>query len=452
MSYLRSAKRRAPLRLGLWLSLLGVVWSLVEMTRDLEREARSPYPVTRAVTFHPHLAGLGGDGVDADRLSQVAVPRDFALRRGENLIVALRRLGLAPGEAYAAAQVAAGLVDVRRLRAGDLHTAYYDGEERLTDFSLLLSGEGRLSLSRGDDGWQGLWQGFDRQTRRRSIVGVLDGSLEGSIEQAGGDPSLAYVMAEVLQWDLDFNRDLRLGDRFFVLYEEDWRGGTFYRVTEVLALIYENRGRPLEAYRFGEAGHYDAQGRPLQKQFLRSPLPYSRVTSRFSHRRYHPVLKTYRPHYGVDFGAPRGTRVRVTARGVVTFAGWDRGGGNTVKVRHPNGFLTAYLHLSRFARGLGKGVTVEQGQVIGYVGATGLATGSHLDYRVRHRGRWIDPLSLDNQRLEPIPANRMKDFLKRRDALRGQMKEVGTGREATVRSVVSDPGGGLARSGGPAPG
>jgi murein DD-endopeptidase MepM/ murein hydrolase activator NlpD len=235
---------------------------------------------------------------------------------------------------------------------------------------------------------------------------------------------VAYAMADVLQWDLDFNRDLRLGDRFELLYEEIFLDGKFYQVGSILTLTYENGGKLLEAYRFGEDnGYYDSEGRPLQKLFLRSPLRFSRITSRFTGRRFHPVLKTYRPHYGVDYGAPTGTPVRVTANGVVRFAGWDRGGGKTIKVRHPNGYLTAYLHLSRFASGIGVGRRVSQGEVIGYVGSTGLATGPHLDYRIQRDGKWINPLTLDNKPAEPIPAEQLPEFLAWRDELRVALQE-----------------------------
>ncbi len=187
--------------------------------------------------------------------------------------------------------------------------------------------------------------------------------------------------------------------------------GDFHRVGSVLALSYGNDDRLLEAYQFGEdAGHYDGDGRPLRKLFLKSPLRYSRVTSGFSSRRFHPVSKSYRPHYGVDYGAPVGTPVRVTGSGVVQSAGWDRGGGKTVKVRHPNGYLTAYLHLSRFAEGVRAGARVGQGEVIGYVGTTGVSTGPHLDYRMQKGGRWINPQAFKSEPAPPIPPDRLQEF------------------------------------------
>jgi hypothetical protein len=156
--------------------------------------------------------------------------------------------------------------------------------------------------------------------------------------------------------------------------------------------------------------------------FLRSPLRYSHITSSFSMHRFHPVLNVVRPHYGVDYGAPVGTPVQVTASGVVVSAGWDGGGGNVVKVRHGEQYVTAYLHLSRFAAGIRPGARVRQGEIIAYTGATGLATGPHLDYRVKYRDQWIDPLSLKSVRDEPIPQYQLASFRSWIDELRASME------------------------------
>jgi murein DD-endopeptidase MepM/ murein hydrolase activator NlpD len=222
-----------------------------------------------------------------------------------------------------------------------------------------------------------------------------------------------------------------------LLFEEVWLDGAYHGLGRVLALSYAHEeGRGWEAYRFGEGeSFYDAEGRPLQKMFLRSPLPYSRITSRFSNRRFHPVLKVFRPHHGVDYGAPVGTPVRTTASGTVTFVGWDGGGGKTVKVRHPNDYLTAYLHLSRYAD-VRVGTRVRQGDVVGYVGSTGLATAAHLDYRVQHRGRWLDPLSLASVPAEPLTAARLADYRVTQAAMRNSLE---TGAPYPAPMVGGDP-------------
>jgi len=347
--------------------------------------------------------------------------RAAELRPGQTLGGVLAGLGVEGEPALALVQASKTHLDPRQLRSGTPWRAYLDDGGALDRFELELAGRGVLALDRVAGGWRPDWRAFARETRWHVVRGRVDGALETAVVRAGAPAELAYRMADVLQWDLDFSRDLRHGDEFRVLYEEVTVEGQSPRPERVLAVAYEQPGgRSLEGYWFGDgdgAGYYDAQGRPLQKMFLRSPLPYSRVTSGFSHRRLHPVLGVFRPHHGVDYGAPTGTPVRVTASGTVVSAKWEGGGGRTVKVRHPNGYLTAYLHLSRFADGVRAGARLRQGDLVGYVGATGLATAPHLDYRVQVGGRWIDPLSLKAIPAEPIPAARRAEFFAAREAM-----------------------------------
>ncbi|MCZ6507612.1 MAG: M23 family metallopeptidase, partial [Acidobacteria bacterium] len=343
------------------------------------------------------------------------------LRRGETMTGLFERLGVARSQANSAARAAGAHLDLRRLRAGDRYFLSYDEESALRRVSFEIPGKGRLGVRRQGTNWLADFRAFDVSSVVRRVRGVLRDTLQGSLLEADGSPILATRMADVLQWDLDFHRDLRRGDRFEILFEEIRLDGEPGGVGEVLALRYENRGRLFEAYRFGEAGHYDAEGRPLRKLFLRSPLRYSRITSRFSNRRLHPVTKTYRPHWGVDYGAAVGTPVRSTANGVVHSAGWSQGGGNVVKINHADGYQTAYLHLSRFASGVKKGRRVGQGETVGFVGQTGLTTAPHLDYRVQRYGRWINPASLDNEPAAPIPSAARHLFIVGRDLLRAQL-------------------------------
>ena len=349
-------------------------------------------------------------------------PLPLAFEQGETLSDVLQGLGLEGGESRRVIEGLAEHADLRRLKPSDHYLVEYGPDGELMAFELMLAQRGRARVERGGEDWATSWREYERTVRTHSVAGALRGSLEGSIGTAGAPSALTVLLAEVFQWDLDFTRDLRLGDTFEIVYETVYLDGQYDSLGGIVGAIYENRGQRLEAYRFGEdSAYYDAEGRPLRKMFLRSPLRYSRVTSRFSKRRFHPILKRYRPHYGVDYGAPTGTPVRVTASGTVTSVGRDRGGGNTVKVRHPNGYLSAYLHLSRFARGLRSGRYVAQGDVIGYVGATGLATAPHLDYRVQKNGRWIDPLTIKSVPAEPVPSERRAEFFTRRDWARAQL-------------------------------
>lgn len=378
----------------------------------------------QTVPYDDFLAQRDVPGEPLLDLDRAAVPQPFSIRSGQTLAALLRELGLEPAEAHQAIATLDDHLDPRRIRAGEDGVAYFDPAGDLAALRLDLSGKGRAELARQGGGWSTSWQDFERETRLRRVAGDLEDVLESAIVDAGGRPQLAYSMSEVLQWDLDFNRDLRVGDRFRVLYEEVYLDGELYDLGLVLALIYENRGRRLEAYRYGD-GYYDGEGRALRKMFLRSPLRFTRVTSRFSHRRFHPILKVHRPHYGVDYGAPRGTAARATAGGVVIFAGRSGGAGKMVKVRHPNGYVTAYLHLSGYGPGIRSGKRVSQGDVIGYVGSTGLSTAPHLDYRVQKDGRWIDPLKLKSEPAKPIPERDKAGFLAARDRLRDALDAVG---------------------------
>ncbi|MEM9290122.1 MAG: peptidoglycan DD-metalloendopeptidase family protein [Acidobacteriota bacterium] len=423
-------------------------------TGILQESLRELAPLCAPTPFQPALARTLPPPSEALELERSEIPIPFELERGQTLGAVLEAFGLESRAARDLTQSVAEHLDLRKLRAGAVYDVYFDDGGSVAGLSLTEGDRGRVKIRRQGAEWASAFHPFVERRTLSVVNGRLDSSLEGSLRAAGAPVTLAYRMADVLQWDLDFTRDLRLGDEFRVIFEKVSVDGVDRGAGRVLALEYRNRGRLLEAYSFptevqaaavtaestAEAveqgrgsvdGYYDAEGRPLRKMFLRSPLRFSRVTSRFSHRRFHPVLKTYRPHYGVDYGAPTGTPVRVTANGSVSFAGWNRGGGWVVKVRHPNQFETAYLHLSSFASGISRGRAVRQGEVIGYVGSTGLSTGPHLDYRVKHRGRYIDPLSMKSVPAEPVRSEDLDQFLQWRDQLR---QSLGQGEVSTLAS------------------
>jgi murein DD-endopeptidase MepM/ murein hydrolase activator NlpD len=408
------------LRLALPLGLALLAVGLFLTTQNLEAYNESPYPLSPTPRFSQRTTL---PTPTSDLIGQARIPVEFKLLRGETASEVFEKLGLEGAEVRQAANALAESVDLRSLKAGNRYSAFFNPDSTLASFELTLAGSGRVAMTRGDAGWRSDWQPFRREVRVRSVRGSMDGSLEGSVRNAGGPSGLAYRMADIFQWDIDFTRDLQRGDRFEVLYEEILLDGEPYSIGNVLALVYESEDRLHEAYRYGDSGiYYDGDGSPLKKMFLRSPLRYSRITSMFSRKRFHPVLKQYRPHYGVDYGAPVGTPVQVTANGTVTFSGWDRGGGKVVKVKHGGGYMTAYLHLSRFAPGIRPGAKVRQGDIIAYTGATGLASGPHLDYRVKHGEQWIDPLTLKSVRDEPIPSHKLASFRAYRDELRDAMR------------------------------
>jgi len=433
-------------RLAVPACLLIVAFSLPFAAERIAADASSPFPLAPTPPYSLALARIGTPDLGLDAVTPAPVPEEHTLRRGETLGAILRGLGFEPAEAFGATRALAEHLDVTHMRAGDPWAAYYRvGDHRLASLEFPVPGQGRVVLARRGDDWESAWQPFERRVLERRVQGQVEDSLIAAVVASGAAPILAYRMADVLAWDLDFSRDLRRGDRFEVVYDEVELDGRSAGLGEIWALSFDNAGRRLEAYRFEDA-YYDAEGRPLKKMFLRSPLRYSFVTSRFSNSRFHPVLHTYRPHWGVDYRAKVGTPVRVTAGGVVTFAGWGKGSGKMVKVRHPNGYVTAYLHLSRFASGVRPGRRVSQGEVVAYSGSTGLATAPHLDYRVQKNGRWVNPLALDNVPAEPIPQARLADFLSWRDACRESLAsgrplpDVRPEPDAAPAAGESDPG------------
>jgi len=306
-------------------------------------------------------------------------------------------------------------IDSRRLRPGTLFDDICSPGGSLEELRVVLDRRSELIFEATVDGISSSRIEREVISEVVRLEGLVTSSLFQAVSDVGGRPALAVGIAEIFRWDVDFLRDLRQGDSFVVVVDEQQIDGEFYRYGTIFAARFINKDRAMNAVVYpdqeGRLGYYDLDGTPLRKMFLRSPLKFSRVTSRFSRSRFHPVLKRSMPHYGVDYGAPVGTPVQATADGVVTLVGRNGGGGNTVRLRHPNGYETNYLHLSRYGQGVRKGVRVTQGQVIGYVGSTGLSTGPHLDYRVRHNGGWINPLTISSPPVKPLEADRLQRFL-----------------------------------------
>jgi murein DD-endopeptidase MepM/ murein hydrolase activator NlpD len=405
-SFVRLLRLAIPSVLVISATLLGLA------TQRLASANQSAFPLVLTPRFDPEFGrSLALPTAASSRLAEARVPLEFSLRRGETVVDLVDRLGLDGVEAHRAQSEIARLLDVRRLRAGDRYSAFFNSDSSLDSLEIGVHGDGRFEMRRAKGTWRGEWHPFVRSVVTRTIQGEVEGSLDGSIRKAGGPSGLASRFASILQWDVDFSRDIRRGDRFAALYDEVQLDGKPHAIGMVHAVTWQGRGAKKEAIRFGESGtYYDPEGRPLRKMFLRSPLRYSRVTSAFSQRRFHPVLRVFRPHYGIDYGAPVGTPVQVTANGTVEFTGWDRGGGRVVKVRHGGGYRTAYLHLSRFATGIRPGVRVKQGDIIAYTGMTGLASGPHLDYRVQLNNRWIDPQSLRSVQDDGLSRSQLASF------------------------------------------
>lgn len=336
--------------------------------------------------------------------------------------------------------------DPRQLRADNPYRLVRTiGDNLLREFELQIDADRFLRVvMRTDDGGGNVPTAevvpYKKETTIESITATIDGaasSLIGALQRAGENVQLGIALAKIFEGDLDFASDIQPGDRFQILFEKVTREGEYAGYGEILGAIVENDGRRLTAIRFegadGKAGYYDEKGRSLTRTFLRAPLDIAaRITSGFTKRRLHPVHGTYRPHLAIDYGAPYGTRVVSVAEGTVVSAGWAGGGGKQVRIRHTNGYESYYLHLSAFAPGIHAGARVRQGQMIGRVGATGTATGPHLDYRLKKNGQWINPLA-EARRMpsgEPLSQLRLAAFRSERDQVLGRLLSAPTAAKA----------------------
>jgi murein DD-endopeptidase MepM/ murein hydrolase activator NlpD len=347
--------------------------------------------------------------------------------RGTSLEFLLRDNGLAQAAATRVIAAVREVFDPRQLRASQPFTlvSSVEGVLRLFEYEIDADRFLRIMALPGAARLQAEVLPIPKTLEYATAAAVISEStpsLWQAMATTDETPELSVAMAAVFSGEIDFNTEIRLDDRFAVAFEKYTREGHAPSYGTISAAEFHNDGRVVRAIRFqppdGEAGYYDEQGRSLQRFFLRSPLEFDwRITSGFSTRRFHPVTGGYRPHLAVDYGAPVGTPVLTVADGRVISATRDNANGNMVRIQHAQDYQTYYLHLSRFADGIRAGARVAQGQTIGYVGATGLATGPHLDYRIRKNGTFVNPL-IEQRNMppgDPIPDTAMAAFNAVRD-------------------------------------
>jgi murein DD-endopeptidase MepM/ murein hydrolase activator NlpD len=346
-----------------------------------------------------------------------------SVSRNGTLEKALGQL-LTPRGVHDLVRTARPIYDLARLSVGNAFDVTV-GAEGLLAFSYVIDELRTLRVHRNGDGLEAQLLTKSYETRTESAAGVITSSLFGAVEETGEEPQLALDLAQIFEWDVDFNTELQRGDSFRVVVEKMYLDGTFARYGPILSAELQRGPRAIRAVRFegtGRAEYYTPEGVPLRKTFLRSPLKFSRISSRFSRARFHPILKRFRPHLGVDYAAPSGTPVRAAADGVVAQAGWHGGYGKTVKLRHGRGIQTLYGHLSRIH--VKAGQRVEQGELIGNVGTTGLSTAPHLDYRTLRDGVFVNPLTIQPPPPEPLSAALRPAFEEARSRALARLDEV----------------------------
>ena len=337
----------------------------------------------------------------------------LTIEDGDTLDSVLLSGGLTNGESATLTRAFGQSIDVRRLRPGNLVRFHYDAKRSIDSVELKINGWGEVDALRTNDSFVVTPRQAEQHEIETTVSATIESSLYEAIRNAGETPQLVQQLVDVFQWDVDFFA-LRKGDSFTVVVKKRFAGSDVVGYGPIVAARFTHDGNTYEAFRHelpdGHAGYYARSGAPLRKQFLRAPLQFTRITSGFSQHRFHPLLHYFRPHHGVDYGAPVGTPVMTTADGVVVESGYNRGEGNYIKVRHTSRIETMYLHLSRFAKNIRHGARVNQGDVIGYVGMTGLATGPHLDYRVSDNGTWLDPLKLRSITADPLGGAQLTSF------------------------------------------
>ncbi len=368
----------------------------------------------------------GEPSLDAFGIDESLDITTHVIRRNESLSTILRGHGLASGDIHELSRASSDVFDVRRMRAGrPLHiyskadstgsasvafVVYEDNSAEFIRFHLADS----IFVERDHK---------PVETRTRLVDASITSSLYQTMRQIGVDPQLTHRLADVYAWQVDFYR-IQPGDHFKVLFEERLIDGEVAEIGRIKAAVFTHRNQDFYAFHYRQNDHdeyFDEEGNSLRRQFMAAPLDYTRISSRFTNRRFHPVLKRNMPHHGTDYAAPVGTPIRAVGDGTITVARYDRNNGNYIRIRHNSIYETGYLHMSRFANGMRPGTQVKQGQIIGYVGATGLATGPHLCFRFWQHGRPVDPRRIDLPPADPILTEHRGSFAIRKEQLLGKL-------------------------------
>lgn len=353
---------------------------------------------------------------------------DFGVvKKNQSLSTILSSHGLSGRQIHNLSVNSKGIFDVRKIRSGQPY-AFFSTKDSLPVAEYFvyeidprsyvvyeLKEEGKITLGKNPVEW-----------KRKTVKGKVQSSLWNAMVDSQADPLLAVDLSRIFGWTIDFF-GLRKDDEFRVIYEQEYVDGQKLASFSVLAAVFRHADSNYYAIPFlqdGEVLFYNEKGNSLEGAFLKAPLDYFRITSRFSNSRFHPVLKRYRAHHGVDYAAPVGTPVYAIGSGTVIAKGFQpNGGGNYLKIKHNGTYVTCYMHLSRFEKGIKVGSKVAQKQVIGYVGSTGVSTGPHLDFRVFENGRPINPLTIKSQPKKPVREENMPRFTLLRDSLMSQLEQ-----------------------------
>jgi murein DD-endopeptidase MepM/ murein hydrolase activator NlpD len=370
------------------------------------------------------------------------------------------RCSISPQEIKEIERTSKEVYDFRRIYPGQGYEIYTDSEGSLEKLNFVISDESYVEVTKSEGHILAERRNYPFEVERRTASGIITHSLFVSLQEQNIPLELGAKLTDIFAWDIDFFTDIHKNDYFRIIYEEKTRHDGLRKIGNIIAAEFNTRGESHYAFLFENEeslpDYFDADGKSLRKQLLRAPLSYTRISSSFTGKRYHPVLHHYSPHLGIDYVAPAGTPVMATGDGTVLTAARNKANGRYVKIRHFNDYISYYLHLSRFGEGIRSGVKIKQGQVIGYVGSSGYATGPHLDYRVKKNGRFVNPRSLKLPPANPVTAENMAAFAELRErfivALGGipiedwRTRQYATGGESPDKEHIETDGGPLTSS------
>ncbi|PTU74917.1 peptidoglycan DD-metalloendopeptidase family protein [Pseudomonas mangrovi] len=369
---------------------------------NVAAEGPSPFAVAAQL-------GAVSEAVPKPKLKVVTVAN------GDTLSTIFNSAGLSASTLHEVLNSSKDAKQLTRLKVGQEIEFLFDDKEQLSSIQTRLGPLETLSVTRGDKGFVFAKEVIKPDVRATYARGVISSSLFLAAKRAGLSHSLTMDLANVFGYDIDFALDIRDGDEFELVYEEKVIDGRTVGTGNILAARFTNRGKTFTAVRYtnkqGVSSFYNADGTSMRKAFIRTPVDFARISSRFSTGRKHPILNKIRAHNGVDYAAPHGTPIKAAGDGRVILAGRKGGYGNTVIIQHGQSYRTLYAHMQGFAKGVRNGSTVEQGQIIGYIGTTGLSTGPHLHYEFQVNGVHVDPLSQKLPMADPIAANEKQRFL-----------------------------------------
>ncbi|HEX3007251.1 MAG TPA: peptidoglycan DD-metalloendopeptidase family protein [Bacteroidales bacterium] len=385
----------------------------------------------------PGLNGRSGN-VDSTAVALAEIKREYGLaidsfdivkgkvKRNAFLSDVLEEFNVPGDIIHGISEAAKGIFDLNKFRAGNPFAVFRSKDDNQVKYFIYEHTPTEYIIVNLSDSVLVTKHTKNIRKEHREVFGEINTSLWNTMKDQGINPLVALQLSELYAWNIDFF-GLQKGDAFKVIYDEAFVDTLSVGINKIKGAWFRHGGQEYYAIPFTQDGvesYYGIDGKSLRRAFLKAPLRFSRISSRFSNSRLHPVLKIRRPHHGVDYAAPAGTPVEAIGDGTVIELGYHGGGGRQVKIRHNGTYTTAYLHLKGYGPGLHNGSHVAQGQVIGYVGSSGLSTGPHLDFRVWRNNTPVDPLSIESPSVEPVKDNLMPDFSKQRDVLVASLNKI----------------------------